>query len=72
MTLIYQETGVGSLARCVREEIVIAANKDQRILFHKKLGCSRDKKIEFPLVNIQSFAKQLHILCIRFLGNFYG
>lgn len=51
MTLIYQETGVGSLARCLKEEIVMASNKDNRILFQKKLGHSRSKKIEFPLVS---------------------
>lgn len=52
MTVIYQESGIGSLARCLKEEIVIASNKDNRMLFHKKLGCSRAKKIDFPLVNI--------------------
>lgn len=50
MTLIYQESGIGSLGRCLKEEVVIASNKYKRILFHKKLGCSKARRIDFPLV----------------------
>lgn len=50
MTLLYQESGVGSLARCLKEEIVVASNKENRILFHKKLGYFTERKIDFPLV----------------------
>lgn len=61
MTLIYQESGVGSLARCLKEELVIASSKDNRIIFHKKLGCSREKKIDFPLVWIDQHYEVVNI-----------
>ncbi|RZB40661.1 translation initiation factor eIF-2B subunit epsilon [Asbolus verrucosus] len=49
MTLIFQEAGIGQIGRDSREEVVIAVNNNKRVLYHKKLGQSRDRKITFPL-----------------------
>lgn len=51
MTLVYQQAGVGQNAHKYSDEVVIASNSNNRILFHKKLGHSGDRKINFPLVN---------------------
>lgn len=52
MTLIFQEVGIGYIGRCPHEEVLIATDSQSRILFHKKLGRSKEKRIEFPLVSI--------------------
>lgn len=49
MTLVFQEAGIGYNGRCSHEEVVIAANNSNRVLFHKKIGKSRERKINFPL-----------------------
>ncbi|XP_008192840.1 translation initiation factor eIF2B subunit epsilon isoform X2 [Tribolium castaneum] len=49
MTVIYQEAGIGQMGRDLNEEVVVAVNNNNRVLFHRKLGQSRDRKIEFPL-----------------------
>ncbi|KRT81753.1 hypothetical protein AMK59_5175 [Oryctes borbonicus] len=69
MTLIYQEAGVGQYGRCPREEIVVASNSENRILFHKKINHGHDRKINFPLeiflenncVSIHHDLKDTHI-----------
>ncbi|KAK9738530.1 eIF4-gamma/eIF5/eIF2-epsilon [Popillia japonica] len=69
MTLIYQEAGVGQYGRCPREEIVLASNSDNRVLFHKKINYNNERKINFPLevflenncVSIQHNLKDTHI-----------
>ncbi|KAJ3658200.1 hypothetical protein Zmor_009954 [Zophobas morio] len=49
MTLIFQESGIGQMGRDPNEEAVVAVNSSNRILFHRKMGQSRERKIEFPL-----------------------
>ncbi|CAH0560261.1 unnamed protein product [Brassicogethes aeneus] len=49
MTLIFQESGLGHISRCPKEEVLMATNSSGRVLFHKKLGTTRERKIEFPL-----------------------
>ncbi|CAH2009067.1 unnamed protein product [Acanthoscelides obtectus] len=49
MTLILQESGIGGIGRCPHEELLVAANSNNRVLFHKKLGKTKDRKIAFPL-----------------------
>lgn len=50
MTLILQEASIGHIGRCPQEEYLLALNLNNRILFHKKLGTYKEKKIAFPLV----------------------
>lgn len=57
MTLIFQEAGLGQIGRNPKEEVIIAANTNGRVLFHKKVGQSRDRKIDFPLVIIKKLGK---------------
>ncbi|KAL3266919.1 hypothetical protein HHI36_011069 [Cryptolaemus montrouzieri] len=49
ITLIYQEAGIGQIGRCPKDEVVVATDSKDRILFHKKIGLSREKKVDFPL-----------------------
>ncbi|CAH1159671.1 unnamed protein product [Phaedon cochleariae] len=49
MTMILQEAGIGHIGRCPEEEIIIATNEQNRILFHKKMGKTKERKLEFPL-----------------------
>lgn len=49
MTLIFQESGIGHQARCKKEEVLIATNSKGRVLYHKKLGTYKERKIDFPL-----------------------
>ncbi|KAG5897934.1 hypothetical protein JTB14_014048 [Gonioctena quinquepunctata] len=49
MTLVLQESGIGYIGRSPDEEILIATDSQKRILFHKNLGKTRERKIEFPL-----------------------
>ncbi|XP_068906213.1 translation initiation factor eIF2B subunit epsilon isoform X2 [Tenebrio molitor] len=49
MTLVFQEAGIGQMGRDPTEEVVVAVNNNRRVLFHRKLGQSRERKIEFPL-----------------------
>lgn len=50
MTLIFQEAGIGQMGRDPNEEAIVAVNNNNRVLFHRKLGQSRERKVEFPLV----------------------
>lgn len=50
MTLVFQKAGVSQKGRDYTEEVVLASNAHNRILFHKKLGQSHESRIEFPLV----------------------
>ena len=58
MTLIFQESGIGQMGRDPNEEAVVAVNSSNRILFHRKMGQSRERKIEFPLVSWTIFLTQ--------------
>nr|XP_022901654.1 translation initiation factor eIF-2B subunit epsilon [Onthophagus taurus] len=49
MTLIYEESTTGQYGRCPTEEIVVASNLQNRILFHKKIGLTKTKRIDIPL-----------------------
>lgn len=69
MTLIYQEAGVGQYGRCPREEIVLASNSDNRVLFHKKINYNNERKINFPLVYILHIGK-LNFYVIIISGSF--
>lgn len=63
MTLVYQQAGVGQNTHKYSDEVVIASNANNRVLFHKKLGHSSDRKINFPLVRYFIFGnvfKYLH------------
>lgn len=71
MTLVYQQTGVGQNAQKYSDEIVIASNECNRILFHKKLGHSGDRKINFPLVGNCFGLDSKYLLLICVTGNFY-
>lgn len=50
MTLIFQEASIGQIGRCPQEEYLLAVNPNNRVIFHKKLGNYKEKKIAFPLV----------------------
>lgn len=50
MTVVLQKAGVGQTGRCLTEELVVASNSSNRVLLHKKLGQTYEKKIKFPLV----------------------
>lgn len=50
MTLILQESNIGHIGRCLEEEYLVAIDSNNRILFHKKLGRYKEKKLTFPLV----------------------
>lgn len=52
MTLIFQEAGIGHIGRCPHEEVLVAINSHNRLLFHKKLGVSKERKITFSLVSV--------------------
>lgn len=49
MTLVFQETGIGYHGRCVQEDVILAINNANRVLFHKKIGKTRERKINLPL-----------------------
>lgn len=49
MTLIYQQTGTGYMGRCPSEEVVIASDAKNRILYHRKLNESMERKFTLPL-----------------------
>ncbi|KAF5289363.1 hypothetical protein FQR65_LT11874 [Abscondita terminalis] len=69
MTIILQEAGVGQKGRCLYEELLLVATKNNRVLLHQKLGTSKKSKIELPLemvmenssVNIYHNLKDTHI-----------
>lgn len=75
MTIVYQKVGVGQNAHKYSDEVVIAANAANRILFHKKLAHSNDKKIKVPLVKPlkkktqqkEAFCTNFFLCCRRFL-----
>lgn len=72
MTLILQESSIGHIGRCPQEEYLLAVNSYNRILFHKKLGVHKEKKIAFPLVRY--FRSQGNYLFYRklFKGHISG
>lgn len=70
MTLVYQEAGVGQNGHKYSDEVVIASNEKNRILFHKKLGHTSDRKINFPLVSAPD-SWLVHIYPFFFTGHIY-
>lgn len=50
MTLVFQKAGAGQKGRDRSEEVLLTSNSNNRILFHKQLGQSRESRIDFPLV----------------------
>lgn len=57
MTVVLQKAGVGQTGRCLTEELVLASNSSNRVLFHKKLGQTHEKKIKFPLVTTNQIVR---------------
>ncbi|VEN47365.1 unnamed protein product [Callosobruchus maculatus] len=49
MTLILQESAIRGIGRCPHEELLVATDSHSKLLFYKKLGSSKDNKLEFPL-----------------------
>ncbi|XP_030765131.1 translation initiation factor eIF-2B subunit epsilon isoform X3 [Sitophilus oryzae] len=71
ITLVFQESALGHRSLCPQDESLVAYNNKNRVLFHKKIQKSRDKKAVFPIfqeiflenssVSIQHNLRDTHI-----------
>ncbi|KAK9870340.1 hypothetical protein WA026_006425 [Henosepilachna vigintioctopunctata] len=49
ITIVYQKAGVGQIGRSAEDDIVVAVDHNNRVLYHKKTRLLEDKRIKLPV-----------------------